>query len=83
MKTPLWTSILGIASILPALYFWLWMVSPSPWLASYPGKPGAILIAIVCSIPLSTVAAIRGSRLWHAVTAVSVLTLLFVGLRLH
>jgi hypothetical protein len=63
-KTPRWTKIVGTLSILPALYFWLWILGPKSWLASYPGKPGMVLIGILCAIPLSIVVATRGSRVW-------------------
>jgi hypothetical protein len=82
-KTPRWTKIVGTLSILPALYFWLWILGPKSWLASYPGKPGMVLIGILCAIPLSIVVATRGSRVWYVVTAIALGTLLFVGFRLH
>ena len=82
-KTPRWTKIVGTLSILPALYFWLWILRPKFWLASYPGKPGMVLIGILCAIPLSIVVATRGSRVWYVVTAIALGTLLFVGFRLH
>ena len=78
---------MGALSALPSLYFWLyfwlWMLGPKSWLERYPGKPVPVLIAILCAAPLSAIAANRGNRIWYAVTAVSIGTSLFVGLRLH
>jgi len=82
-KTPYWTRIVGTLSALPALYVWLWILGPKSWLAYYPGDPFAVLFGVLCAIPLSLAAAIRGSRIWFLVTAMAAGTLLFVGLRLH
>jgi len=81
--TPIWTKLLGVLSILPVVYFWLVVLGPKSWLAHYPGKPASILLAILCSVPLSAGVAKRGSRLWYLVTAMAAGTLLFIGLRLH
>jgi hypothetical protein len=82
-KTPVWIKIVGSLSILPSLYFWLWVLGPKAWLASYPGKPGPLLIGVLCSIPVSVVVANRGSRIWYLVIALALGTLLFIGFRLH
>jgi hypothetical protein len=82
-KEPLWTKIVGVVAVLPALYIWLWILGPKSWLASYPGKPFTVLAANLCGIPLSLVAAIRGSRIWYLVTAIAIATYFFIGFRLH
>jgi hypothetical protein len=78
-----WTTILGIVSALPCVYFWAGGLAIELWKVNPPGDPLLLLLAILGSIPVSAVVGAYGSRWWWVATAVAIGTLLLVGFRLH
>jgi hypothetical protein len=78
-----WTTILGVVSVLPCVYFWGCGLAMEVSSIRCPGDPAMLLLAILVSIPLSITVGAYGSRYWWLVTVIAIGTILFVGLRLH
>lgn len=67
-RSPVWTLVLGVFSVLLTLEFWLHLVVPfMRTRVPFPFWPTSAFIELLLSALLAAIAAIFGSRIWWVV----------------
>jgi hypothetical protein len=86
MKTrqPVWTSAVGILSVIPGLYFWASGLSYVVWHWAF-RWPGTLtlVLSVLAAVPASAAVAYCGSRRWYFATVFEAATFLFIGFGMH
>jgi hypothetical protein len=83
MRRPIWTLVLGIASILILSHFWTLTIIAGHREVHYPGELSGVMIAMLLALAASTAAAVKGSRWWSVASFWALGTIVLVILRLH
>jgi fucose 4-O-acetylase-like acetyltransferase len=73
------TLTLGLLSAVGLALIWVFLLAPVRWDLRYPGGASSGFLTILSCFVMSIVAGRWGGRRWHVLTAIAVLTFLYMG----